>query len=273
MQVTHQNSATPSGSDNSGSEVPHLFSQSLENVPAQSSEPKGFDPVDLAQSAPVYSQVEGSTPQDPLPEFSFSTHVEQAIVDKSREYNLNPNVLATIVFIESSGKEHAKNASGAKGLMQLKEETFEAHMPHGNIYDPHDNIEAALREMQNVTFPILQERYGIDPSTLSGLEIYILHQQGRAGGPPILAANRGQTIENVPLPNGTFRDITPGSPVPEIVAAGVSLERQGWKEPETPGEAAVRLERNMPFENINVWTLTATDFMNLWAERMGPLRS
>ena len=58
----------------------------------------------------------------------------KAIKDASTKYALDPNLIATIIYVESGGNIKAVSQKGAKGLMQLTPEVYKQY----NVGDPFD---------------------------------------------------------------------------------------------------------------------------------------
>ena len=73
---------------------------------------------------------------------------EQEIIDAGEKYNLEPELIAAVIYAESRFQEDATSSVGAMGLMQLMPETFqwlcdkrgEAHSTD-ELYDPYVNID------------------------------------------------------------------------------------------------------------------------------------
>lgn len=73
---------------------------------------------------------------------------EQEIIKAGEEYNLEPELIAAVIYAESKFQEDATSAVGARGLMQLMPETFQwlcekRGEEHSNdeLYDPYINID------------------------------------------------------------------------------------------------------------------------------------
>lgn len=73
---------------------------------------------------------------------------EQEIIDAGEKYNLEPELIAAVIYAESKFNEDATSSVGAMGLMQLMPETFqwlcdkrgEEHSDD-ELYDPYINID------------------------------------------------------------------------------------------------------------------------------------
>src|SRR5881296_3192481 len=55
----------------------------------------------------------------------YPLHYEQIVRGHARNYNLDPALLAAVIYQESKFNADAKSSSGAIGLMQLRPETAE----------------------------------------------------------------------------------------------------------------------------------------------------
>ncbi|MBQ8526282.1 MAG: lytic transglycosylase domain-containing protein [Clostridia bacterium] len=83
----------------------------------------------------------------PVIEAIFPLKYEEAIINYSKEYSLDPYLVMGIISAESRFEENAVSHKDAKGLMQLKEETaqwcvekFKINTSHEKIYEPETNI-------------------------------------------------------------------------------------------------------------------------------------
>lgn len=78
----------------------------------------------------------------------YPLEYKEAILEYSREFNLSPTLVASIINTESSFNRNAESKAGAKGLMQLKIETAKEialklnveNFQDGNIFDENLNI-------------------------------------------------------------------------------------------------------------------------------------
>lgn len=76
---------------------------------------------------------------------------ESIVQDTARKYNLSPQLLKSVIAVESAGNHRAVSPAGAKGLMQLIDSTAR-YVGVRNVFDPVENIEGGakyLREMLN----------------------------------------------------------------------------------------------------------------------------
>lgn len=101
------------------------------------------------------------------------------IVLKSREYNLSPLLVLSVIYVESRFQPQAISPKGAVGLMQLMPATAQElatrlGMPYagpGSLYDPKFNIELGLRYLVHLKtrFPSKEHvltAYNIGPNAL-----------------------------------------------------------------------------------------------------------
>lgn len=75
---------------------------------------------------------------------AYSGKYEKEINAAASKYNLDPFLIAAVIYVESSFNPKAGSSAGAKGLMQLMDGTFKAY-GSGDIYNPHDNIFAGSK--------------------------------------------------------------------------------------------------------------------------------
>ncbi len=74
---------------------------------------------------------------------------ENIIQDTAKRYNLSPQLIKSVIAVESGGNHRAVSSAGAKGLMQLIDSTAN-YVGVCNVFDPVENIEGGakyLREM------------------------------------------------------------------------------------------------------------------------------
>ncbi|MVT66872.1 transglycosylase SLT domain-containing protein [Bradyrhizobium pachyrhizi] len=88
---------------------------------------------------------------------------------------MDPNKLAVMVSIESSGNPNASTGS-YHGLLQLSQREFAQH-GGDDIFDPRQNLEAGVKIIQQKE-RAFQREFGREPSAT---ELYLMHQQGEAG--------------------------------------------------------------------------------------------
>jgi ribosome modulation factor len=73
-------------------------------------------------------------------------HWEPQILAWASEWNLDPNLIATVMQIESCGDPEARSSAGAAGLFQVMPFHFAAGE---NAYDPQTNARRGLSYLQN----------------------------------------------------------------------------------------------------------------------------
>ena len=83
---------------------------------------------------------------------------KEKIVRISKKYNVDPKLVESIIKVESDFKETAVSRKGAKGLMQLMEETAKDYgVSSIEIFDPEKNLTAGIRHLKR-----LINKYGIN---------------------------------------------------------------------------------------------------------------
>jgi len=78
-----------------------------------------------------------------------STGYDRLIEKTAKKYNLNPELIKSVVMTESAGDPEAVSPAGAKGLMQLTDSTA-AEMGVGNVFDPAQNIEGGTKYLKQM---------------------------------------------------------------------------------------------------------------------------
>ena len=76
-------------------------------------------------------------------------HLESVIQPAAAKYGLDPNLVAAVIWAESSGDPNAVSKKGARGLMQLMPATARS-LGVGNVLDPAQNVDGGshyLRQM------------------------------------------------------------------------------------------------------------------------------
>jgi len=99
-----------------------------------------------------------STPQ-PTPRPATTSHVfdlNQAVREASGTYNLDPDLVTSVIRAESGFNVRAVSPKGAQGLMQLMPQTASSLGVH-NALDPQANVEGGTRYLRE-----LLERYNFD---------------------------------------------------------------------------------------------------------------
>ena len=87
---------------------------------------------------------------------------EQEIIDAGEKYDLEPELIAAVIYAESKFDEEATSSVGARGLMQLMPDTLDwlsrlldEPNPSGNIEDPETNIKYGTYYLKH-----LMDRFG-----------------------------------------------------------------------------------------------------------------
>jgi soluble lytic murein transglycosylase-like protein len=117
---------------------------------------------------------------------STVTHWKAPINEMAKKYNIDPNLVAIIVTVESGGYAKAKSEAGAQGLMQVTPLTakdiaakyLKKPITKYNLMDPHTNIEFGTAYLA-----FLRDYFGdvdIGPDSISLVELI---GAGYNGGP------------------------------------------------------------------------------------------
>jgi hypothetical protein len=122
----------------------------------------------------------------------FATEINDAINSAAAKEGVDANLMATFAQIESSGKPGARTGS-YKGLFQLSESEFRKYGGTGSIFDPVANANAAARKFKAESEEFRKEN-GRDPTAL---DLYLTHQQGKAGYAAHLANPDDPAWENM----------------------------------------------------------------------------
>ena len=179
-----------------------------------------------------------------------SKSVANIISATARKYGLDEAMFRAFAGIESSFNPKARTGS-YKGLYQLSNQEFKKYGPKGgNIYNAEHNAEAAAKSFKS-RISSFKRRVGRDPTPN---ELYLSHQQGRAG----IAAHSGN-------PEGiAWKNIRP-------YYTDAAAKRKGFKNGDAYAKAAVW--GNLPpsarekFQNVN--NVTSGDFIKTWEGRVG----
>ncbi|MGB8580114.1 MAG: lytic transglycosylase domain-containing protein [Candidatus Sulfotelmatobacter sp.] len=99
------------------------------------------------------------TPAPPPQPTAIAPHpfdLTQTVKDASGTYQLDPDLVTSVIRAESDFNIHAISPKGAQGLMQLMPQTASQLGVH-NAFDPQANVEAGTRYLRT-----LLERYNFD---------------------------------------------------------------------------------------------------------------
>ena len=104
-------------------------------------------PADLVANI-VPNEIVENESADPE-EVRLLPHLESVIQPAAAKYDLDPNLVAAVIWAESSGDPNAVSKKGARGLMQLMPATAR-ELGVGNVLDPGQNVDGGshyLRQM------------------------------------------------------------------------------------------------------------------------------
>lgn len=76
-------------------------------------------------------------------------HLESVIQPAAAKYGLDPNLVAAVIWAESSGDPNAVSKKGARGLMQLMPATAR-ELGVGNVLDPGQNVDGGSRYLRKM---------------------------------------------------------------------------------------------------------------------------
>lgn len=75
-----------------------------------------------------------------------------SLVDKySKQYKVDPKFVKAIILVESGFNPKATSSHGAKGLMQMMDNTFYARQVGKNPYDMEQNIHAGVKHIAGLS--------------------------------------------------------------------------------------------------------------------------
>jgi len=82
-------------------------------------------------------------------EIRLLPHLESVIQPAAKRYGLDPNLVAAVIWAESSGDPNAVSTKGAQGLMQLMPATALA-LGVGNVFDPYENVDGGSHYLRRM---------------------------------------------------------------------------------------------------------------------------
>jgi soluble lytic murein transglycosylase-like protein len=109
----------------------------------------------VVSSRPVDSSSPGGAPSNPVP-----SDVKNLVEDAARNYNLNVDLVNSVIQVESNYNPRAVSPKGAQGLMQLMPGTAR-RFGAKNSFDPKENIEAGVRYLKFLQETFKDERLAI----------------------------------------------------------------------------------------------------------------
>lgn len=96
------------------------------------------------------------TDSTPVPDSGVRLLVEAA----ARAYNLNPELIDSVIQVESNYNPYAISPKGAQGLMQLMPETAR-RFGVKNVFDPKDNVEGGVKYLRFLEDTFQDDRLAI----------------------------------------------------------------------------------------------------------------
>jgi soluble lytic murein transglycosylase-like protein len=114
-----------------------LLSQSLQTQPASTDQTNAAGATLLASSYFYPPALSSPSSYDPL--------IQQA----STQYGVNSSLIKAVVDAESSFQNHVVSSAGAKGLMQLMDDTAKG-LGVTDSFDPQQNIQAGTRYLSDL---------------------------------------------------------------------------------------------------------------------------
>jgi len=140
---------------------------------------------------------------------------ETKIIDWSEDWNLDPNIIATVMQIESCGSPFARSNAGAMGLFQVMPYHFSQNE---DPYKPNINARRGLAYLKKAL-----DAQGNDPRLA-----FASYNGGISGAKQPETAWAAETIRYVYWANGIYADASQGKTHSEslndwLTAGGVSL--------------------------------------------------
>jgi soluble lytic murein transglycosylase-like protein len=118
-----------------------------------------IDHFEAVPDAPAPAPVSTAAPRQLQPSAAIAPHpfdLNQAVRDASGTYQLDPDLVTSVIRAESGFNVRAVSPKGAQGLMQLMPQTA-SQLGVRNAFDPKANVDAGTRYLRE-----LLERYNFD---------------------------------------------------------------------------------------------------------------
>jgi soluble lytic murein transglycosylase-like protein len=93
----------------------------------------------------IVAEAEG----EDLQKLALFPQLSEFILPAASKYGVDPNLVAAVIWAESSGDPNAVSTRGAKGLMQLMPETAQS-LGVKRVFDPGENVEGGTRYLRQL---------------------------------------------------------------------------------------------------------------------------
>jgi Transglycosylase SLT domain len=90
-----------------------------------------------------------TNPPARTPPVPYPVRIDEALSAASQKHNVSPELLRSVVRVESGFNPHARSAKGAQGLMQLMPATA-ARMGVRDVFDPAENLDGGARYLREL---------------------------------------------------------------------------------------------------------------------------
>ncbi len=133
---------------NGGIGLGRMLEESLTGARARSPDSSPVAPSLPVSRRTVYRPAEQADPGNDA-QTTLVRAYERIIVRAAQEFGLDPVLIESVISQESAGRPDAVSSKGAKGLMQLMDETAE-EMGVKNPFDPEENILGGVRYLRRL---------------------------------------------------------------------------------------------------------------------------